>query len=135
MDVDHGHKRWRAALMFAQSSPRLVGDPKLVLSLLRLRGEERLARSAGFLVPRGTMSLNEEWVISRMGLPKINRQYRNRLINGAQWKADIITAIESNARRPAAASRATGASYEPCHRVFSELAAAGMMGLRVEGSV
>ena len=70
-----------------------------------------------------------------MDLIKPKQQYRNRLIYGAQWKADINTAIENGARLPAEGSCATGASYEPCHRVFSELAAAEMMGLRVEGSV
>ena len=69
-----------------------------------------------------------------MDLTELYHQYRNHLLYGAQWKADIITAIESIARTPAEASRATGARYDPCDRVFSELAAAGMMGLGVEGS-
>lgn len=132
--LEQGHKRWRTVLMFAPAAPTLVGDPEMAASLLRLRGEEPWARTAGFLVPHGTMTPNEKWTLSRAALAKIHHQYRNRLVYGAQWRADIITAIEKGARTPAEASRATGASYEPCHRVFGELAAAGMMGLGKENS-
>lgn len=52
--------------------------------------------------------------------------YKNRLIYGAQWRADIITAIERGAKTPTEISRMCGASYESCHRVLSELKDAGI---------
>ena len=63
MDVEHGPKRWRAAFMFGPTSPRLVAYSECGVSLLRWRGAESLARSAGFLVPRGSLFLNEKWTI------------------------------------------------------------------------
>ena len=64
--------------------------------------------------------------------------YKNRLIYGAQWRADIITAIERGAKTPIEISRMCGASYEPCHRVLSELKDAGILeglGKRVRRAI
>ncbi len=127
--VAEGHKRWHSLLQFAPATPRLVGPPDLAPSLLKLRGEEDWAREAGFRVPRGSLTAEAKWTLSRAALARVNRQYRNRLVYGAQWRADIVTAVERGARTPTEASRASGASYEPCHRVFSELAAAGVLPL------
>jgi hypothetical protein len=122
-----GHKRWHALLSHAPKTPRIVGPSDLALSLLKLRGDESWARDAGFLVPRGSLNVETKWTLSRSALARLNLQYRNRLVYGAQWRADIITAIERGAQTPAEASRASGASYEPCHRVFGELVAAGVV--------
>ena len=119
--LEHDHRRWRALLVFAPKSPRLVGPPLLADSLIKVRGEEDWAQPANFLVPRGSLAAESKWVLSPGQLAKLSRQYRNRLIYGPQWRADIITAVEHGARTPAAASRTSGASYEPCHRVLHEL--------------
>lgn len=130
MALEHGHKRWSIiAERFAPdlARPRPVGPVDLNESLLRLKGEEGWSKGSGFLVPKGSAAINQKWVLSRSALAKQHRQYRNRLIYGAQWRADIVTAYELGARTPAEASRVSGASYEPCHRVKSELEAAGLL--------
>jgi hypothetical protein len=129
MALEHGHKRWSIiAERFAPDAarPRHVGPVDLSEPLLRLKGEEDWSKGSGFLVPKGSAAINQKWVLSRSALAKQHRQYRNRLIYGAQWRADIITAYELGASTPAEASRMTGASYEPCYRVKSELEAAGV---------
>jgi hypothetical protein len=128
--LQHGHKRWSIiAERFGPdpAKPRPIGPIDLNESLLRLRGEEEWSKGSGFLVPKGSAAINQKWVLSRPALAKQHRQYRNRLMYGAQWRADIVTAYESGARTPAEASRMTGASYEPCYRVKSELEAAGVL--------
>lgn len=121
-----GMRRWAALQRFsAPDSERFVGPSELARSLIKLRGEETWAIGSGLRLPKGTMRTDRKWVLSREALAKINRQYRNRLVYGAQWRADIITATEFGARTAAEASRLSGASYEPCHRVLGELLAAG----------
>lgn len=130
MAMLHGHKRWSiVAERFSPdpSIPRSVGPPDLVASMLHLKGEEEWARKVAFLLPKGSGTINQKWVLSRHALAKQHHQYRNRLIYGGQWRSDIITAYELGARTAAEASRISGASYEPCHRVKDELEAAGVL--------
>ncbi len=125
-----GHKRWHKLQVFAparKKQPRTLGHDDLAISLVHIRGEEPWAKGSGFLVPKGSTEINSKWILSRESLAKLNRQYRNRLIYGAQWRADIVTAIENGAKTPTEASRMSGASYEPCHRVMRELETAGVI--------
>jgi len=127
--LSKGHKRWSAIvekIAPKSGSPEVFGPTDLAESLLILRGEEDWARGSGFRVPKGSAVTHSKWTLSRAVLAKRNRQYRNRLIYGAQWRADIVTAYELGARTPAEASRMSGASYEPCYRVKAELDAAGV---------
>lgn len=124
-----GHKRWSTVVeKFASNihSPVVFGPSDIAESLLALRGEEEWALGSGFRVPAGSATPHAKWTLARKALAKLNRQYRNRLIYGAQWRADIVTAFERGARTPTEASRMSGASYEPCYRVMDELDAAGM---------
>ena len=124
-----GHKRWSTVVEnFAptQRPLRIFGPADLAVSLLALRGEEEWARGSGFRIPKGAAVTQAKWALSRQSLAKRNRRYRNRLIYGAQWRADIITAYQLGARTPTEASQMSGASYEPCYRVKSELEAAGV---------
>jgi hypothetical protein len=53
-------------------------------------------------------------------LLKINLQFRNRLIYGANWRADIITAIQMGIDNPNKIKELIGCSYEPANRIFKE---------------
>jgi hypothetical protein len=128
-----GHKKWSTvAKKFTNwpKSPRLLGPSDMAASLLSLRGEEDWAKDSGYRVAKGFLATNHKWVLSRKALAKFNHQYRNRLIYGPQWRADIITAYEQGAKTPTEASQISGASYEPCHRVKVELEAAGLLASR-----
>lgn len=122
----NGIKRWKILSNFAPKGVVIVGPVDLAQSLVNLRGEEDWSTDSGFIVPKGTVTIDSKWVLARDSLAAINRQYRNRLIYGAQWRADIVTAIELGAKTPTDISRMCGASYEPCHRVMSELKDAGL---------
>jgi hypothetical protein len=127
--TSRGLRRWSILSRFSanETSERFVGPPQLAKSLIQLRGEEEWSRNSGLQLPKGVVRTDHKWVLSRETLARMNRQYRNRLIYGAQWRSDIITAVELGANTPAEASRLSGASYEPCHRVLGELIAAGKM--------
>lgn len=125
--IAHGYKRWRSLMLMAPKDPKYIGHPDLAPSLVKLRGHEDWAKEVNFLVAKGSLLPQRKWTLSQSSLAMQNQQYRNRLVYGAQWRADIITAIEHGARTPSEASRASGASYEPCHRVFKELEAAGLI--------
>ncbi len=125
-----GHKRWSTVtkkFTLEAATPRLLGPSDMAASLVSLRGEENWAKDSGYRVAKGLIVTNSKWVLSRKALAKLNPQYRNRLIYGPQWRADIITAYEQGAKTPTEASRISGASYEPCHRVKGELEAAGLL--------
>lgn len=125
-----GHKRWSTVakkFKLKSATPRLLGPSDMAASLVSLRGEESWANATNYRVAKGLISTNNKWVLSRKALAKLNHQYRNRLIYGPQWRADIITAYEQGAKTPTEASRISGASYEPCHRVKVELEAAGLL--------
>lgn len=124
--ICRGHKRWGPLVKkFSPAASRYLGPRELAESLVRLRGKENWAEGSGFIVPAGSLETSSKWVLSQGSLAQHNRQYQNRLVFGAQWRADIITAIQRGARSPAEISRMSGASYEPCYRVKSELSLAG----------
>ena len=124
------HRRWATIaknFTYHAKSPRHLGPRDMADSLLLLRGEENWAMGSGYKVPKGVISSNTKWVLSSKALAMFHHQYRNRLIYGPQWRADIISAYELGAKTPTEASRISGASYEPCHRVKMELEAAGLL--------
>jgi hypothetical protein len=125
--LSKGHRKWAVlqSITAASKQQKTVGPPEMSESLLKLRGEEEWSRGSGFTLPRGVIGTDSKWTLSREALAAVNRQYRNRLIYGPQWRADIVTAVERGATTAAEASRLSGASYEPCHRILDELAAAG----------
>ncbi len=53
-------------------------------------------------------------------LARINNQYKNRLLYGANRRADIITAIEFGMKSPYEISKKLNCSYDPAHRIFKE---------------
>ena len=62
--------------------------------------------------------------MSRELLAQRNPQYRNRLIIGPNWRADIITEIERGAKNPNQISKKLNCSYESAHRVWNDYNAA-----------
>jgi hypothetical protein len=127
--VTKGHKRWRILTKWSPDHLVVVGPPRLAESLLALRGEESWSQGTGFIVPKGSLNPESKWTLSRETLAEFNLQYKNRLLYGAQWRADIITAYERGAKNPTEASRMSGASYEPCHRIMADLKDAGKLTL------
>ncbi len=64
--------------------------------------------------------LKTESVMTPIELVKHNLQFRNRLMYGANWRADIITAIQLGIENPSQIKELIGCSYEPANRIFKQ---------------
>lgn len=120
---NQGFHQWKRLIKKQNDFLALV-DNELALSLIKLKGEEPNFRKHGFLIPKGTIRLRLSDAQTLKKLVKMNRQYRNRLLFGASWRADIITAIEIGMKTPYQIAKTVGCSYEPAHRIFKEYALA-----------
>lgn len=117
--IENGDRKW-SKLLVKPPRPIFLYPTELTRSAIALKGSIPWLESAGFLLPAGSLRIREDDVLSPAELVRRNRQYRNRYLYGASWRADIITAIEEGHSRPAAIVRRVGCSYEPAHRIFKE---------------
>ncbi len=126
--VSCGQKRWNILALKA-SKKYAIGDFDLAEARINIKGQEEWAENTGFLISKGSISINDKFVINPFQLAKVNLHYRNKLIYGANWRADIITAIQAGASNAFQASKISSASYEPAHRTFQDLKIAGTLDL------
>ncbi|RYZ90219.1 MAG: hypothetical protein EOP04_04605 [Proteobacteria bacterium] len=94
---------------------------------IQYRGKEQWAEKFDFQIAKGSLATNPKWVMSRKELAQVNTQYKNRLLYGADWRADVVTAIQMGATRPSTIVKWIGISYEPAHRIFEDLKDAGLI--------
>jgi hypothetical protein len=113
-----GHK-WRK-LIWPPKSPTPLSASRAARSALALKGAEPWLGEHNILAARGSLRIRPQDVLSVAQLAGSHAQYRNRLLYGASWRADIISAIQDGARTAAEISRRVGCSYEPAHRVRKE---------------
>ena len=106
----HGSARvraWWAALARWQSKDRrfarlAVGHRGAALDLLPVgtafqlgrRGEDERFRGSALRVPRGTLRDRADDVLSPEELVRLHAGYRNRVLMGPSWRADVWTALE-----------------------------------------
>lgn len=114
-----GFHQWKR-LIKKQKGPLALVSTDLALSSIALKGEEPHFRKNGFLIPTGNIRVRASDVQTPERLVKVNPQYRHRLLFGASWRADIITAIEVGMKNPYQIAKTLGCSYEPAHRIFKE---------------
>ncbi|MGE3975372.1 MAG: hypothetical protein AB7F59_12685 [Bdellovibrionales bacterium] len=118
-----GFHQWKRLIKKQKGLHSLV-DKDLAMSSISLKGEESNYRKNGFLIPKGSIRIRASDALTPQRLVKVNPQYRNRLLFGASWRADIITAIEMGMKTPYQIAKTLGCSYEPAHRIFKEYAVA-----------
>ena len=114
-----GFHQWKR-LIQKQSRVFSLVDPDLASSSISIKGEELQFRNYGFLIPKGTIRIRPLDAATQKRLIQKNPQYRNRLLFGASWRADIITAIETGIKTPYKIAKTIGCSYEPAYRIFKE---------------
>ena len=119
--------RWKK-LLFRPKNLLANGSIESNKGRAKFKGEEEWAKGSGYLIPKGSESISEKYVLSPAQLAKVNRHYKNKLLYGANWRADIATAIEMGAENPYQAAKMCHCSYEPAHRVYKDFSAAGMLG-------
>jgi len=114
-----GFHQWKRLIKKQKGLHALVGND-LAMSSISLKGNEPNYKKNGFLIPKGTIRIRASDAQTSQRLVKVNSQYRNRLLFGASWRADIITAIEMGMKTPYQIAKTLGCSYEPAHRIFKE---------------
>jgi hypothetical protein len=109
------HAFWAAVGTWLEKDPRFRRFQKLyegeVISLLAVGNEFQIARRgedsrfAGtpLLVPAGILRQRKGDVLAPVALARTHKGYRNRLLMGATWRADIWTALEADPSLSAAA--------------------------------
>ncbi|MBK7962773.1 MAG: hypothetical protein IPK04_17205 [Bdellovibrionales bacterium] len=117
--LNMGFHQWKS-LIKKQQGPLALVSTDLALSSISIKGEEPNFKRNGFLVPKGMIRIRSLDTQTPERLVKKNLQYRNRLLFGASWRADIVTAIEMGMKTPYQIAKTLGCSYEPAHRIFKE---------------
>ena len=117
--VEDGSHKWRK-LLHRLDQPLMLFPAALTRSAVARNGVTGWLERWNIIVPQGALRIRERDVLSPPELIALNRQYRNRYLYGPNWRADIITAIESGAGTPSQVMRLVGCSYEPAHRIFTE---------------
>ena len=98
-----------------------IGDSRESVSL------EEWAGAVNFSVGKGTIQTAAKYTLSRAQIAKLHKQYRNRLIYGAQYRADIVTATQLGITTVKEVVKLIGVSREPASRILAELRDAGVV--------
>jgi hypothetical protein len=77
-------------------------------------------KKINILCPTTYFVLKEDSIMTSEDLIKLSLQYKNRFIYGANWRADIITAIQFGYDNPSKIKDLIGCSYEPANRIFKQ---------------
>jgi hypothetical protein len=89
-------------------------------SLIKLKGSIDFLEDVGIFVAESSLRIRESDIFSVDELVKANRQYRNRYIFGANWRAEIITSIQNGAQNPNQVSKLLGIARSRVGIVFKE---------------
>jgi hypothetical protein len=89
-------------------------------SLIKLKGAIDFLEVVGVHAAVSSLRIRESDVLSVDELVKANRQYRNRYIFGANWRAEIITSIQNGAQNPNQVSKLLGIARSRVGVVFKE---------------
>lgn len=119
-------KGWNYLLTFASTNG--VKDLS-ESSTIAMRGLEPWALNAGYRLAKDTLKTDLRWVMSRSQLSEFRPEYKNRLIVGPNWRADVLSVVEKGVNRPADVQKIILISYEPAHRILKDLKDAGKFRL------
>ncbi len=89
-------------------------------SLIKLKGAVDYFEEINIMVPTSALRIREQDVLSVNELVKINHQYRNRYIYGANWRSEIITSIQEGAQNPNQVAKLLGIARSRVGIVFKE---------------
>jgi hypothetical protein len=124
-----GFHKWKKLIRTSVKHPEIPVDPQLLGPSIQYQGADDDLKKFGILVPKKLLRIRADDVMTPSALARLNAQYRNRLLFGASWRADIVTAIECGVKNANQISRLLGCSYEPAYRVFKDYRAAqGLVG-------
>jgi hypothetical protein len=98
---------------------KFVGDRDQNIAIKR-KGAIDYLKKINILVPNGNIRIRDEDVLTVSELVNINEQYRNRLIFGANWRAEIITSIMKGAQNANQVGKELGINRTRAGVVFKE---------------
>lgn len=111
LKLKKGIKKQKEAVFFRNEKSKTIFEMKGAIPYLE---------KIGIMIPEGNLRIRDKDVLPAEILLKKNKQFKNRLLFGANWRADIITAIEWGMENPNRISKLLGCSYEPANRIFRE---------------
>lgn len=114
------HNKWKRCLKTSPRKQAYPIDPENLKAAIKIKGKNEAMAKLGILVPNDFLKTRDEKIYDQADLARHNRQYRNRLIIGPNWRADIITAIELGLENPFKISTTLGCGYESAYRVMKE---------------
>jgi hypothetical protein len=87
---------------------------------IQMKGEEEWSLKYSIHIPCGSLRIRKSDITPIKVLAKNNDQLNNRLLIGANWRADIITEIERDGENAYQISKKLGCSYEPVNRIMKQ---------------
>ena len=88
---------------------------------------EAWAEEVNFSLQKGGIKPDSKYTLSRPQIASMHRQYRNRLIYGAQYRADIVTLSQLGVTTVKEMVQLIGISREPATRILADLRDAGFI--------
>lgn len=88
--------------------------------LIKIKGAVEYLEEVNIFIAKSALRLRERDVQSVDELIKDNKQYRNRFIYGANWRAEIITAIQNGVPNPNKIANHLGIQRSRVSIVFNE---------------
>lgn len=89
-------------------------------TLIALKGVVPYLDQIGIKLAQSSLRIRDSHVLSAAELIDSNGQYRNRFIYGANWRAEIITAMQRGLDSPMKISRELGIARSRVGVVFKE---------------
>ena len=96
-----------------------IGGRKMAVSL-KMDGAINYLKELNIMIPSKHLRLRESDILMVKELIKTNTQYKNRFIYGANWRSEIITAIERGINNPYKISKELKIGYSRVWTVFNE---------------
>jgi hypothetical protein len=113
------HHNWKS-LVKKVTGEHALSTVKIAKEAIKFKGADSAFVKRGFLIARDSIRAREKDVAAPEELAKENLQYKNRLLIGSNWRADIITAIQMGFKNPYQISKAIGCSYPSAFYTFKD---------------
>lgn len=114
--------KWHILKKFRPGSAVTISDNQLEGANIEVWASE-----VNFLMRIGGIQTDSKYTLNRSQIAKMHRQYRNRLIYGAQYRADIVTATQLGITTVKDIVKLIGVTREPASRILAELRDAGLV--------
>lgn len=124
--ISEGHHEWRT---LSKEFPQKSLWRETNEFMLKKSGEFAPFKKAGLVIPNNFIRIREQDILTREQLCNKHLQVRLRTIFGSNLRADAIFYLSKGVNTATTLMKAIGCSYEPAHRIMSDLKTAGSLKL------